>query len=289
VIEKQIEHILKESKIIPANIEEFADWKKSLGHKIILKNGIYWEELKSGFFQPIHLLMRLNKSQIKSPSMLKWGMRSALKEEDKNYANGLILYNTFEEFKNFDFNYFSTNRRHNIRKCFKRVDIVELKDAQLLKEQGYDVVCSSLKRTRHRKIPNRDEYLNECIAYINNGDNSRMVLAGFVNGKLGGYMESCSVDGIVYLLTMYLATDALKHCICPGLLYTFYMICQNSDQVKEMVTGLPVCNDENLNIFKKSMGQTIKSVPSWYKILSPIKEILKIKYPDKYYRLTGKQ
>ncbi|MBN2411466.1 hypothetical protein JXQ31_07220 [candidate division KSB1 bacterium] len=289
MVEEKIGNILKESKLVPANINEFAEWKRSLGQKIIYKNGIYWEELRAGFFQPIHLLMRLNKSQIKTPAPLYWGIRSGLNEEEKNDANGSILYHTFPDFKTFGFHSFSKNRRKNIRKCFNTAEIIEVRDGQLLKDQGYDVVYSSLSRTRHRKIPQRDAYLKGCTAYINNGDNSRMVLAGLVNGKLGGYLEICSVEGIVYVQTLFMATDAMKYCISAGLFYTIYMICQKSESVTEMAIGQPVTDDDNLNVFKKSMGQIVKSIPAWYKIIFPIKPILKLKYPDKYYRLTGQQ
>jgi len=287
VIEEKIDNILKESILEPADINEYAAWQKSLGHKIRQKNGVYWHELRTGFFQPIHLLTRLNVSQIKPPSAFYWGIRSGLKEEDENYANGSILYHTFPDFKTFGLHSLSKNRRKNIRKCFKNTDIIQVRDGQLLKNQGYDVVCSSLTRTRHRKIPDRERYLSGCTAYINTGDNSRMVLAGLVNGKLGGYLEICSVDGIAYVQTLYLATEAMKYCICSGLFFTIYMICQKSDHIIEMAIGQPVTGDDKLNVFKKSMGQTIKSIPSRYKILFPVKPILKLKYPDKYYRLTG--
>ncbi len=289
MVEEKIDIILKASKLVPAKTNEFAEWKRSLGQKIFYKNGIYWEELKTGFFQPIHLLMRLNKSQFTPPSPLYWGTRYGLIEEEKNDANGSILYHTFPDFKTIGLHSFSKNRRKNIRKCFNTAEIIEIRDGQFLKDQGYDVVYSSLCRTRHRKIPQRDAYLKGCTAYVNNGDNSRMVLAGLVDGKLGGYLEICSVGGIVYVQTLYMATEAMKYCICSGLFYTVYMICQKSETVTEIVFGQPVTDDDNLNVFKKSMGQIIKSIPARYKIIFPIKPILKLKYPDKYYRLTGQQ
>ena len=81
---------LSEAVLISETEEEFARRRKQGNGKIFHHQGRYWEELRSGFYQPIHLLARLKGKEATKPKLLCWGFRSALSEGDRINVNGSI-------------------------------------------------------------------------------------------------------------------------------------------------------------------------------------------------------
>ena len=81
---------ISEAVIIPISIEELADMRRGQGARIIAHNGCYWEEIKRGFYQPVHLLARLNIEQATPPAQFCWGYRAALSDDYASNANGTI-------------------------------------------------------------------------------------------------------------------------------------------------------------------------------------------------------
>ncbi len=282
-----IEPILSSITLFPASIKDFAIWKASQGHHIVEKNNLYWHEAFKGFYQPIHILQELHQNQIHSPKMMAWGVRGALKKSEQFLANGAIEYYTLPNLNSFDFSMFSQKRRENIRKCFRRVEIKEIKDENILLEQGYDVVRSSLERTHHASIPTKEKYLANGTAYVNRGDNSHMVLGAFEDNKLLAFLELSAVEDTVYLVTMMIASEALKHGVSSGLFYTSFELSKYAPGVRRMFAGGRTSGHETLDVFKQSMGMSIVKEPFWSNILSSARFVLKHKYPQKYNRLIG--
>ena len=274
-------------KLEPASLEQCAEWKQLLGNKIVFKNGIYWEQIRKGFYQPIHFLQKLDPEQVKHPSLLSWGVRGAVDDKDRMKANGSSSYYTLENFKTFDFSMFSQKRRENIRKCFNRVEIREIKDENILLEQGYDVVKSSMERTRYKRLISKESYLKKCNVYVNKGDNSHLVLGAFQDNKLLAYGEMYAVENTAYMMNMLIATEALKYGVSAGLFYTQYVLAQHSKNITELYAGGYTPDDSSLDTFKNSMCLTVKRVPFFSRVIKPASLLLHMFYISEYIQLLG--
>lgn len=274
-------------KLEPANIKNFAEWKQLLGHKIIFKNGIYWEQIRKGFYQPIHFLQKLDPEQVQYPSLLSWGVRGAMDEKDRMKANGSSSIYTLENLKTFDFSMFSQKRRENIRRCFKRVEIREIKDENILLEQGYDVVKSSMERTKYKKLISKESYLKTCNIYVNKGDNSHLVLGAFIDNKLLAYSEMYAVENTAYMMNMMIATEALKYGVSAGLFYTQFVLAQHSKDITQLYAGGYTPDDSSLDVFKHSMRLVVKKVPFFSRVLKPAGLLLHLFYLSEYIQLLG--
>lgn len=267
--------------------EEFADWNQMQGIKVIQHQGHYWKKTVLGFYEPLHWIARLSAGQATCPSPLAWGFRAALRDEDAAAANGSVPVHLLSNLTEYGLHSISANRRHHLRQCRKKVKIFELTGAALLQAQGYEVVLSATKRTEYLKAPSKTEYIASLSNYVVPGQ--RLVLAGLIGDKLGGYISGFAVNGTAYFEHLYIATEAITTNINLGLVFEFIFIqaCQRSGTVRELVNGLHSPEDEKLCIYKQGLGFCVKHIPAKVQINPIIGELIRRRYPYKYYRLTG--
>lgn len=190
---------VSEATIKPISTEELAKIRRAQGAHIISHNGCFWEEITRYFYQPVHLLARLNIEAV-PPAQFRWGYRAVLSDNDASKANGTIPVHLLTNLEDHDTHLLSSNRRHHLRMCRKKVKIVVLTQQDILREHGYDVVASSLKRTKHEKVPTFDSYImSSDVTNFNN----HLVLAGLVDGKLGGYLSGYAVNNTAYFASLF--------------------------------------------------------------------------------------
>ncbi|PPS43314.1 hypothetical protein [Chroococcidiopsis sp. TS-821] len=265
--------------------QEMVNWRRQQGAHIIYHHGRYWEEVVPGFYQPIHLMARLSTEEATRPTPWCWGFRAALDTKDAVTANGSVPVHLLSDVANYDLQSLPQKRRTHLRKCYKFVTIVQLTGPALLQQQGYEVFRSSLQRTKHKKPPSKATYL----ASLKNitPDKYRLVLAGLIGDKLGGYIDGYAVNGTAYMVNGYYATDALPTSIVTGLSYEFVQVCRRSGKIHEIVDGLHVRENATQDLPKKTMGFSVEYIPSKVWINSVMKNLVRWRYPHKYYRLTG--
>lgn len=266
--------------------KEWAERRRAEGVRVLEHAGHYWEQVGApGFFQPVHLLARLTKAQATSPTPLSWGFRAALLPEAAGAANGSAPVVRLPDLESYDFNNLSSNRRNKLRKCQRLVKIVRLTGPELLLEQGYEVVVDALARTGHKALPSREKYVTRVKRYFE-GDHW-CVLAGLVDGRLGGYADGYAVDGVAYGHEAYYATWALPANISTGLVFEFTQICRRIKGIQMMVNGLHARETPQLSQFKEDMGFVVEHVPIKWDMNVLAREFLRRRRPHAYYRLTG--
>ena len=264
---------------------EFAEWRKKDNARLIYHQGRYWEELRSGFYQPIHLLARLDNKQATKPKLLCWGFRSALTKNDAIAANGSIPVNLLSDVSGYDLLSLPSKRRNQVRKSRKKVKIGELTDSSLLKQQGYEVIVSALKRTAHKQAPTKDDYIAELANYFI--PKRRLILGGLIGDRLGGYIEGHAIEGTAYIQNIYIASEALSTDVGSGLVFEFVQVCIRSGNIQEIVYGQHSREDTKLCRYKEGMGFPTKHIPAKVKINPVIRKLIQWRLPHSYYRLAG--
>lgn len=267
--------------------KELAERRRAEGARVIEHAGHYWEQVGApGFFQPVHLLARLTPEEVTRPTPFSWGFRAALTPERAGAANGSVPIVGIPNLKDYDFTSLSPNRRNKIKKCQRLVRLVQLTGPELLLEQGYDVVVDGLSRTRHKAPPSRESYATEVKHYFQGGH--WCVLAGLIDGRLGGYVDGYVVDGVAYGCKAYYATWALPTNISSGLVFEFTQICRRLGTVHRMVNGLHAREHASLSTFKDEMGYVVEHVPIKWEMNVLARSFIRWRRPHVYYRLTGR-
>jgi hypothetical protein len=266
--------------------DAFAKWLRERGARLVSHRGRWWKRSLRGFYEPVHWLARLTCDEATAPAVSRWGFRANLDDAFASSANGSIPLFWLPDLAGYDEHRLSSNRRNQLRRCRKRVQIVELSDPDLLRDQGYEVCASSLSRTAYRQVPPREAYLHDVAADVHCG--RRLVLAGLVDERLAGYVIGYAVDGIAYLDDVTISTEAMSSYMGIGLHFEFAQACRRSSGITMLVHGLHSREDAPLCTFKVGMGFAVRHVPTRVRINPLAGSVIRRRYPDKYYRLTGR-
>ncbi|MGY2003853.1 hypothetical protein [Blastococcus sp. SYSU DS1024] len=115
-----------------------------------------------------------------------------------------------------------------------------------------------------------------------------IVLAGLVDGRLGGYTSGHAVDGTAYARDMVIAGWALPTSISAGLMHEFFAACRRAGTVHEVVDGLHAREDEGLCRYREMLGIPVQRVPARLAMPPGVGAVIRRRNPHKYYRLTGR-
>ncbi len=273
--------------ILPMTEAEFAQYHQRQGTKVIRHRDRFWKETYPGFYQPLHWLADLSDEQASCPPRWNWGFQCSLRVEDSAAANSYMPVHLLVDVEKYDEQSLSANRRYQLRKGRKNVRVLQLTGQDLLKNQGYAVVHSALTRTQHLQPPSEQDYIAEIENdYI--APKHRLIIAGLIEDRLGGYMTGYAIGNTATIEKVYLATDALASKIGIVLAFEFAQVCRRMGNIDHILYGGHTPEDTALCTFKESMQFGVKYIPTKVQINWLMKELISRIYPDKYYHLTGR-
>jgi hypothetical protein len=257
------------------------------GRNVVAHRGRYWIEAPRGFYQPAHWLARFPAAEASAPRTLAWGYRAALRDDDRaSHGNGAVPVHLLSDVDGYTYESLPQRRQRNVRTSRKRATIVQLTGPALLRESGFEVKRSAVERTRYGSVGSRESYLAYLDQYFLG--TWRLVLAGIVDGRLGGYITGTGVEGTAYVDNVWIATEALRSSIGTGLIFEFVQACRRSGEIREIAYGLHTPEDQPLAEFKTSLGFPAVRVPSRVKVNPLAAPLLRRLNPHGYYRLTGR-
>lgn len=280
---------IEETILCSPSLESHVQWRKELGWKVKFNNGVYWNEVKKGFYQPIHLLQKISYDQISAPPGFCWGYRAALTESNSLQANGAITVHLKTDLDNFSLTSLRGTRRRDVRMALKKVEFFEIDDPHFLQKNAYALYCSTLQRTKHARPQPKELFERSCLRSINPGDGSRCVIGGIVEGRLAGFSEVYCIEGFAYVESIWIASEYVTTNISSGINYLIIELCKRSPQIHTVIHGQHARENEALNFFKKDMGYQLFKVPAKVHINPLASYLLRIVQPHKYYRLTGQE
>ena len=256
------------------------------GRKVVFHRGRFWEAIQPGFFRPVNPLARLSAWEATLPTIACWGYQACLTQADAHQANAACPSYLVEDFDGFSEELLPTSRRYKLRKARRLAHLVQLTGPSLLREQGYEVLRSSYERTGYGALPTRRQYLAALEFF---GEPAAgIVLAGLVDGKLGGYITGFAVDGTAYVRDVVVSSEFLKTEMSTGLTYELIYGCMRSPGIRELVHGLHAPENAGLCRYKEWLGLPIRRVPARVSMLPGAAKVIRRRNPNKYYRLTGR-
>jgi len=264
---------------------ELASMRAEEGDTVVLHDGRYWRATFPGFYQPIHLLARIRAAEVTRPTPLCWGYRAALTDEDAHLAGGSIPVYVLNNIGTFTEDVLSRNRRSDLRRCRRHVEFRRLRDPSLVIEQGHGVFMSAVRRLGYWRPLNEVNYRKRMERRTRHG--RRLIVAGFIDGKLEGYLDSYAVNGVLYPEEIIVATDALRTGIGTGLYVETIETGLRAGTVHDVCNGLHTPEDPELCHFKEGLGFRVVHVPARTVIPAPILAYINARRPATHYRLTG--
>lgn len=263
---------------------ELAAMRTAEGDAVVQSAGCHWRASFPGFYQPIDLLARMRAAEVRQPAPLCWGFRAALAEQDAHLADASIPLHLLTDLPHFDERALSRNRRSDLRRCRRQVELRRLTDPALLLEQGHAVFLSAVCRLGHWRALSESDFRQRVSRRAAHG--RRLVVAGLVGGTLRGWLDSYAVDGVLHTEEIFVATDALRTGIGTGL-YVEAIRAAARHGLRAVCNGLHRPEDANLCHFKEALGFRVVKLPARTFIPAPVRAFLRSRRPATYYRLTG--
>ncbi|WP_216320863.1 hypothetical protein [Deinococcus aestuarii] len=277
---------LAEAAFVPVTEAELAAARRAEGARVVFQGGVAWVRMGApGFYQPVHLLRRLSLDEARAAPRWSWGHRAVLRPEDAGAANGTLPVVRPPDLARYDEVSLQRRRRNYLRGARQQVRVVQLTGSERLAEEGHAVVTDTLTRTGHRAPPSREAYLSGLRRY----DRGRhwCVLAGLIDGRLGGYIDGYVVDGVAYAQDSYSAAWAVPSNIATLLNFEFVMLARRTPGVHTYVSGLETPEAPRVMQFKRAMGFVVDHLPLRWHMLPPVRALVQSRRPNSYYRLIG--
>jgi hypothetical protein len=264
---------------------ELAAMRAGEGDAVFLRRGCWWRSAYPGFYQPVDLLTRVRAADVRQPMRACWGFRAALRDEDTALANASIPVHVLPDLPHFDLARLSRNRRSDLRKCRRRVEIRRLETHALLLEQGYAVFRSAVERLGRCRPLTEREYRQRLLRRAAHGH--RLFIAGFIDGKLCGYLDSHATSGVLHTDEIFVATGALRSGVGTGLYVETLLAAACDPELGAVCNGVHRPEAPALCHFKASLGFRVVHLPARVAIAAPMRRYLRARRPATYYRLTG--
>jgi ribosomal protein S18 acetylase RimI-like enzyme len=274
--------------VVPLSEEQLARRLASEGSKIRLVHGRYWLEVLPGLYDGIHWLSRHTVEEVSKPALFCWGYRAALHNTESTDANGALPMHLMTDVEGYDINRLPSRTRRELRQ-FQRNDvrIVYVNRPEVFRDQGYEVMCSWLARTRHRAAAPVKRYLAD--AERNVLDPTRLVLAGMAGDKLLGYSTSWVVEGSVYIWEFHVSPEAFPLHLSTALWFETAQVYRRSGVAREICAGLAMPEKESLTSYKNRLGFELVRIPTRVWLLRLLSGYIRSRHPYQYYRFTGKE
>lgn len=266
---------------------DMARYLRAMGRRVVEHRGRQWEQILPGFYRPVHPLARLSSTEATRPTRACWGFQACLADGDAHRADAAVPAHLIGDLDSIREEALPGSRRAALRKARRRVELVQLTGPDLLQQNGYDVYRSYHRRTGYGSLPTPEEYQSSLEHFCDPGHG--LVLAGIVNGRLGGYISGHAVDGTAYIREVVVASEVLDTQISIGLTYEFFFACRRSTEVKEVVHGFHTPENAGLCQHKDRLGMTVERVPARVVMPPGIEALMRRSNPGKAYRLTGRQ
>ena len=255
---------------------------------IIEHRGRYWRQGYRGLYEPVHPMARLSAEEATRPAQLCWAYSATLDDAASPRANATRPMHLLADLASFGPHALSSNRRYHLRRSRRSVEFVQVTDVAALEPGGYEVFCSSQQRTMNpwRSVSSREAFLDEMRWFTDRP--SAIVLAGLVDGRIGGWIAGFAVAETAYIEVVDLATEALSSHISIGLHFEFIEACRRSTVIREIVHSPHIPEDPALCVFKAAIGFPVARVPSRFAMAPGAESLVRWRKPFFYYRLTGR-
>ena len=261
---------------------DLARWERELGRSVVEHRGRFWSPLAPGFYQPIHLLARLQPAEATRPTRLCWGFRARI---EGGAANGSIAVHRLPDPHGYSLDRLSSRRRSQIRASMRKLDIVAVQAPDLLADQGHAVALEAKARTPVLQVQERRAFARWVESHV--APQRALALAALDGPRLLGFSLHRTIDGIAYCDSLFVGDAGMRHDLALTFFHAFACLAAGTPGIDEVVNGQHLRENEALCEFKLGQGLEIVQFPARVSVSMALGAGLRHWNPDKFYRLTG--
>jgi hypothetical protein len=264
---------------------EAGAWAAERGRRVARHQSRVWEQVRPGFYQPVHVLGPLAQSELSRPAIACWGYRAVVPPGSETETR-LVVY-LIDDLAGYDEGVLTSKRRGTLRRAQRSaLRLVPLENDSLLQRDGYEVCLSAYDRFGFGTKPTPEQYAQR-LTDQHVGDRSCGV-AAVLDDRLVGYILAHVIEGTSYGEDFHVHTDALRTNASTALLYEMLQLLRQSRVVTRVFNGVVCREDEGLDTFKTSMGFVHTAFPTRVHLWPGAGPLLRRCRPNRYERLTGK-
>ena len=262
-----------------------AAWQAARGGRVVEHRGRYWLESSRFFFQPVHHLARLSRAEATRPVPWCLGFRALLTADDGAHASGAMPAHLLPASPTYSLARLSQHRRREIRQGLRSFDLVALTGPDLLLDQGFATAREAHARNPGIVLPDEATFRRTVLSYFDPPQG--LLLAALRGDRLIGFSLTFAVGHAVYHDLVYVGREGLK-CRAPiCLFHALADIATRDPRLVELMHGLHVRDNPGLCEFKRRLGLEVTRLPARVWLAPGVKELLRLRSPHRYYRLTG--
>ena len=276
-----------EALVVVKSEAALAHQLRERGVRTALAKGRHWLHVGGLFWQPVHWLARLSASEVARPHPLCLGFASTVRVEDEGVATGCMPLHLLSgaDLEAYDVATLPAKRRNQLRKAWKVVQVVDMRDPTPHLRRLHEVTCSAIERFRGSRLPAFERMASGLVRRVR--DDKDLLVAGFVEGTLAGYFLVSCVEDVAYIDQVMLDTKYLSSDIGTGLTYETVMVLKRHGGLRHVVYGRHSSERPQLSKFKEGMGFKVVAWPVKYWLAPLLRHYLTWRAPYKLYRLTG--
>jgi hypothetical protein len=268
--------------------DEFADFERTQGVRLIKVNGVYWTRMRPCFYRPLLYFREHSAASVSAPwSSLFGAFQHAVPSSET--ANSFINMLIFEDPEAYSLQSLNWKRRRQVRLAAKAFTVRVVDDEHEFKEGAYKVYLSFYERSQYTYKPERqrkDVFARWVDSLFRTP--KVVVLGGYRNGELGGVSVTQWVEDTLMYSTTFADTASLRMDFNSLILHVIRAAVAGNPQVKRILAGpYKYGTAKGVDDFYLSRGCKLVKKPALLCINPLARAALKCCLPREYARLRG--
>lgn len=269
-------------KISDEHIDEF---ESILGRKAAVVGGIYWRQVRFGFYRPL-LQFRDYPVGTITPRLGSLGA-AQFGVTQASYANSILNCLFFEHTSDYCIEQLDQNRSRQVRAASKRYVIRPVTSIEEFSRKGHSAYLSFYERTKYQYgSARRDPAVFARWAQVLFGIPEILVLGAYEDGELVGASLSYLSEDTVCYAAFFCGTDPLKHFVSDLMLHAVRCAAARHGEVRRVFAGM-YKGHEGLDRFYLLRGAERVKKPAFIKINPILRTLLQHAAPRTFSKLMG--
>lgn len=214
--------------------DEFAEFERLLGSKVVGINHVYWRRVRPCFYRPLLQFQAYRPDSIVAPPAARFGgFQHAVPPEDR--ANSLLNRLAFDQVSDYSLDSLDHNRKRQVKLSSREFVIRRIEDVAEFKQKAHPPYLSFYTRTRYpvgskRRHPDYFERWADALFRLP----KVLVLGGYRDGELGGVSLSFLVEHTLIYATFFCHDEALRMFLSDLMLHAIResaAVCANVERI----------------------------------------------------------
>jgi hypothetical protein len=264
-------------------VDEFAEYRREEGMKLVKLDGIWWAEVRPFFFRPLFPFREIQPwSKRYPPKAFLGGFLHVV--PSSTITKSCINFHVYDNLQNYSIDTLSSKRRKVIRHCNTKFSIRPIPDLEEFVSTAYPVYKIFYERTNYWYKNERNEREHFLAWATKLYDYPKINKNGvYLNNKLSAVETSFRIEDIIFGDNLFADNEGLKNDIIDFLVHSVREAAADTD-AKYFFSGLPT-GVTTLDSSKRMRGCKLLSLPAYCKINPFALTLAKLLMKDSYHKL----